>query len=188
MGSRVCVKCGQDIDIDVAFETSAGYICLKCKAEDLNKKYKIDEQDICPRCGLPGKVQLYKGLRVCESCTREVDKEIFRPGFLATGRMPVGVGGEAIYLPSMTEDQLRQRIIDSLMDVAQQEGIAGWAIRVAGIALNGPDQFLACLLKVLIEETKIVVRLEELNVRETRKLRQAFIEAARGWGQPSPVV
>jgi DNA-directed RNA polymerase subunit RPC12/RpoP len=184
---RKCVRCGQDIDIDVSFETTDGYICLRCKAQDLNRKYKSDDQDICPRCGLPGKLQLYKGMKVCESCTREVDKELLRPGFVATGRLPVGVGGNAIYLPSMSEGQIQQKIIDSLIDVAHQEGIAGWSLRVAGISLNGSDQFLACLLTILIDEMKILVRLEELGLREARKLRHAIIEAAPGSGQPSPV-
>jgi hypothetical protein len=183
---RKCVRCGQDIAIDVSFETADGYICLACKARDLNKKYQIDDQDICPRCGLPGKIQLYKGLKVCESCTREVDKELLRPGFLATGRLPVGIGGNAIFLPSMSEGQIQQMIIDSLIDVAHQEGMAGWSLRVAGLALNGPDQFLACLMKIIIDEMKIAVRLEELCVRETRKLRHAIIEAAPGSGRPSP--
>jgi len=187
MMTRKCIRCGKDIDIDVSFETADGNICLRCKAEDLNKKYKIDDQDACPRCGLPGRVKLYKGLKVCDNCTREVDKELFRPSFLATGRLPVGVGGNAIYLPSMSEGQIQQKIIDSLIDVAHQEGIAGWSLRVAGIALNGPDQFLACLMKILIDEMKIVVRLEELGLRENRRLRHAIIEIARGSGQPSPV-
>lgn len=183
---RKCAKCGRNIDMDVSFETKQGSICLECKAEELNRKYRVDDEAICPRCGLPGELRLYKGLRICQNCMMEVDKEILRPQFLSTGRLPVGTGGYAIYLPSMSEEQIQQRIIDSLIDVAHQEGIAGWSLRVAGLSLNSSDQFFACLLKVIIDELKILTRLGELNLRETRKLRQVLIEALRDFEVPSP--
>jgi hypothetical protein len=72
--------------------------------------------------------------------------------------------------PEMTDQEIVQKIIEDMQNLARHEGGTGWMQLDSILSGSRSDQILISGFKALIDENKIIIRQNELMLRALRKL------------------
>lgn len=75
-----------------------------------------------------------------------------------------------LFTEAMSEDEIKNRIYIDMDNLAMQESGTKWMKAGAMLSFNSRDQMIAAGLKAIIDQNKLMIRQNELLLREIKKL------------------
>jgi hypothetical protein len=111
----------------------------------------------CPLCGTPT-----KRFGINEATELREQKSLHKK--VKEGAKEILVSDE------MTDETIRKKIIEDMMNLAMHEAGTGWMRLGTLLSGNSTDQMLGAGFKALIDQNKIIIRQNELIIRALRKL------------------
>jgi hypothetical protein len=116
----------------------------------------VRNAEICPKCG----AHILKfGIK---DATELIQQKKFRR------RVKQGFQ-EILVSDEMTDEAIRQKISQDMMNLAMHEAGTGWMRLGTLLSGNSTDQILGAGLKALIDQNKILIRQNELLLRALKK-------------------
>ncbi len=77
---------------------------------------------------------------------------------------------EILISDEMSDEQLRKKIYEDMMNLATHEAGTGWMRLGTLLSGNSTDQMLGAGFKALIDQNKIIIRQNELLLRSLKRL------------------
>lgn len=127
------------------------YICPKPNCPNIQQGNKNTH---CPECGE----------KITKISTIEANKIL---------KMKKGIGkGEkyVLFSDEMSNTDIRNKIYVDMANLSMQEAGTKWMHMGSLLSLNSRDQIIASGLKALIDQNKLIIRQNELLLRELNKL------------------
>ena len=115
------------------------------------------DQEKCPQCGTSA-----KKLGINEATKLREQKNLHKK--VKEGAKELLVSDE------MTDETIRKKIIEDMMNLAMHEAGTGWMRLGTLLSGNSTDQMLGAGFKALIDQNKIIIRQNELIIRALKKL------------------
>jgi hypothetical protein len=79
------------------------------------------------------------------------------------------IQSKALFLPESTDEEIQQNILEDMSNLAGHEAGTKWMRVGTLLSGNSTDQILGAGLKAIIDQNKIIIRQNELLLREARK-------------------
>ena len=134
---------------------------FECPNVECDQRF-LKEGEKCPKCGtLAQKFGISQGVELTKQ------KKLHR-------KVQEGAK-EILFSDEMTDENIRKKIYEDMMNLAMHEAGTGWMRLGTLLSGNSTDQMLGAGFKALIDQNKIIVRQNELILRALTKIAKAEV-------------
>ena len=133
----------------------------RCPNANCSNKDVLEPNTSCPKCGAPAE---------------EIDISSFRMLLRRKRYALMARAGmkEILASDEMSDEVLKAKIHEDMLNLAMHEAGTGWMRFGTLLTLNSTEQMLGAGFKALIDQNKIIIRQNELILRELKRLNQAL--------------
>ena len=134
---------------------------FECPNVECDQRF-LKEGEKCPKCGT-----LAQKFGISEGAELAKQKKLHRK--VKEGKK------EILFSDEMTDENIRKKIYEDMMNLAMHEAGTGWMRLGTLLSGNSTDQMLGAGFKALIDQNKIIVRQNELILRALTKIAKAEV-------------